>query len=209
MAVLDAFGIERTDLVGASVGDLWALRFAELAPERVDSVVLLGGGPIAPIEVPGVIRLIASPLGALIVRLPEPPAAARAQLRGLGHGASLDAGRMDGYLGWRSAFSGDTPSMRHERDMIRALVDGRSWRPGALPTDADLVRIDRPVRMLFGTSDPTGSVSFWRAFVERLPAGELDIVDGAGHLLWWDDPEHVAGSVRTGLTAVNPSPIAR
>ncbi|HVF07567.1 MAG TPA: alpha/beta hydrolase, partial [Actinomycetota bacterium] len=45
---LDALEVERAHVVGASIGDLWALRFAMAEPSRVERVVLLGGGPISP-----------------------------------------------------------------------------------------------------------------------------------------------------------------
>jgi hypothetical protein len=35
----------------------------------------------------------------------------------------------------------------------------------------------------------------------RLPRGELHLVDGAGHLCWFDDPMEVSGRVRRFLSA--------
>ena len=64
-------------------------------------------------------------------RLPQRPRMVRAQLRAIGHGASLDAGRIpDEFFDWREALTRDTRSMRSERDMVRAIVSGRSFRPG-------------------------------------------------------------------------------
>ncbi|MGH8925549.1 MAG: alpha/beta fold hydrolase, partial [Acidimicrobiia bacterium] len=50
--VLDSLGLERAHLVGASIGNLWALRFAEHRPDRVEKIVLIGGGPNREIPVP-------------------------------------------------------------------------------------------------------------------------------------------------------------
>ncbi len=48
-AVLDAAGIDRAVVVGHSMGAFVAVRFAELLPERVESLVLVDGGlPIPP-----------------------------------------------------------------------------------------------------------------------------------------------------------------
>ena len=44
--LLDELEIERADVVGASIGDLWALRLASRHPSRVGRIALLGGGPI-------------------------------------------------------------------------------------------------------------------------------------------------------------------
>ena len=35
----------------------------------------------------------------------------------------------------------------------------------------------------------------------KLPRGELHLVDGAGHLCWFDDPVEVSGRVRRFLSA--------
>jgi hypothetical protein len=53
-----------------------------------------GGGPLtADVGVPPLIRLLRSPLGRIIVRVPENPRLLGRQLAGLGHAASVDAGR--------------------------------------------------------------------------------------------------------------------
>src|SRR6266568_3836942 len=91
--LLDTLEIEKPDVVGSSIGDLWALRLASRHPARVGRVVLLGGGPIvAESGAPGIIRLIASPIGAIMIRLPPKPGRVKALMRHAGHGASLDAG---------------------------------------------------------------------------------------------------------------------
>jgi pimeloyl-ACP methyl ester carboxylesterase len=68
---LDALGIEQAVVVGGSIGDVWALSLAERRPSRVSRVVLLGAGPLrADVRPPGFIRILASPVGRLIARLP-------------------------------------------------------------------------------------------------------------------------------------------
>lgn len=42
-----------------------------------------------------------------------------------------------------------------------------------------------------GTADPVGSPELWRRVVGALPHGELQWVDGAGHMPWFDDPRQV------------------
>jgi 2-hydroxy-6-oxonona-2,4-dienedioate hydrolase len=201
---LDALEIERADVVGASIGDVWALRLASRHPARVGRVVLLGGGPIvAESGAPGIIRMIASPIGAIMVRLPQMPGRVRAFMRQAGHGASLDAGRLpDEYIRWRVAFDRETDSMRNERDMVRAIVSWRKGlRPGLTFEDAKLTAIQQPTLLVYGTADPVGTVDVWRRVVGLLPRGELQLVDGAGHMPWLDDPSAVAGHVSRFLAA--------
>lgn len=130
---LDALGLDRAHVAGASIGGVWPLRLAAAQPSRVGRIVLLGGGPLVPeILPPAFVRLLASPLGAIIVRLPQRSRMVRSILRQGGHGASLDAGRIpDVFVDWRVALGRDTDSMRNERDMIRTLVSGRTFRPGS------------------------------------------------------------------------------
>ena len=202
-SVLDALELDRATIVGASIGDVWALSLAQLAPSRVDRLVLLGAGPLLPeVQRPGFIRLLASPLGALIVRLPVSADRARAILRDNGHGPSLEAGRIpDEFIAWRVAISNDTPAIRHERAMVRAVVAGPGWAP-TLPFDADdLAAIGAPTLMVVGSADPTGSLDLWRRLTSTLPSGTLEIVEGAGHMPWFDAPERVARSVEGFLSA--------
>ena len=196
---LDALGLDRVDVVGASIGHLWALHLAQREPGRVRRIVALGGGPSADLPAPRFIRLLASPLGVVMVRIPTSDRMLRGQLGAIGHGAGLAAGRMDDFLPWRLAFDRDTPSLQNERAMVRAVLMRDGWRAGFVPTDADLKTVTAPFRMLFGSADPTGSVDLWRSFTSRLAHGELQVVEGAGHMLWWDDPVVVGRSVREFL----------
>jgi pimeloyl-ACP methyl ester carboxylesterase len=195
---LDALEIDTADVVGASLGDLWALQLASRHPDRVGRVVLLGGGPIAAESgTPGIIRLIASPLGAIMVRLPPKPARVRALLRRAGHGQSLDAGHIpEEYIRWRVAFERETNSMRHERDMVRAVVSWRTGpRAGLTFERAELAAIQQPTLLVYGAADPVGTGEIWQRVADLLPRGELQLVDDAGHTPWLDDASAVARHV--------------
>ena len=201
-SALDALAVERAHVVGASIGGSWALSLAARHPSRVDRIVQLGSGPIpAETQLTTFLRLLASPLGALVVRLPQKPGMMRKQLRGLGHGASVEAGRMDQFITWRVAFFRDTDSMHHERDMVRTLIRGRELRPGVAFADSELRTIEQPTLIVLGTTDPGGTVDVWERVVGILPRGELHLVEGAGHLSWFDNPGQVGGRVQQFLSA--------
>jgi pimeloyl-ACP methyl ester carboxylesterase len=194
---LDALGLERAHVVGGSIGDVWALRLAAQHPSRVGRVVLLGGGPIVDeAGVPGIIRLLASPAGALMVRLPDKPGRIRSILRQSGHGASLDDGRIpDEFVDWRTAVGRETDSMRHEREMVCAVVRGKSYRLGLTFEDGELAAIRHPTLHVYGAADPVGSADLWRRVAGTLPHGRLSIVERAGHMPWFDDSTRVAEEV--------------
>jgi pimeloyl-ACP methyl ester carboxylesterase len=195
---LDALGIDRVAVVAGSIGNLWALRFAQRHPSRVERIVLLGGGPISPeVGVPTFIRLLRSPVGRIMVRIPEGRGMLRKQLTSLGHGESLAAGRFpEAFLSWHLVLSRSTHWAKHERDMVRAVVDRRGYVPGLVLQPDETSRIVQPTLMVYGSKDPIGSVEVWRRFIEPMPHGELDVVDGGGHLVWFDDPDRVGERLR-------------
>lgn len=199
LKILDALALDRVDLVGASIGGLWALHMAQRHPSRVRRVVVLGGMPNGEIGVPRFIKLLSSPIGAIMVRVPMSPRMLRSQLEGVGHGPSVAAGRMEDFIAWRLAFSRYTPSMRHERDMVRAVRAGEGWRSGFTMEGPDLAQVPQPVRMIFGLADPTGTAEIWQRFIGQLPNGDLVLVPAAGHQPWWDEPAAVGAKVRRFL----------
>jgi pimeloyl-ACP methyl ester carboxylesterase len=97
--------------------------------------------------------------------------------------------------------------MRNERDMVRALVSRRAFRPGLTFEDAELAAIQQPTLHVYGTADPVGTVGVWRRVVGLLPRGELRLMEGGGHVPWLDDPDQVAGDVRRFLAEWSACPL--
>jgi pimeloyl-ACP methyl ester carboxylesterase len=91
--------------------------------------------------------------------------------------------------------------MRHEREMVRAIVKGKSYRPGLTFADAELAAIRPPILCVYGTADPVGSAEIWRRVAGVLPCGELRLVEGAGHMPWFDDAAQVGAHVNLFLGA--------
>lgn len=84
--------------------------------------------------------------------------------------------------------------------MVRSIVSWRKGlRPGLTFEDAELAAIQQPTLLVYGTADPIGTVELWRRAVDLLPRGELELVDGAGHMPWLDDPSAVAGHITRSL----------
>jgi len=98
------------------------------------------------------------------------------------------------------AVARETDSMRHEREMIRAIVKGKSYRPGLTFDDDGLAAIQPPTLQVFGTADPVGSADIWQRVADVLPRGELRLIEAAGHMPWFDDPAQVASTMRRFLT---------
>jgi pimeloyl-ACP methyl ester carboxylesterase len=201
VAVLDALGVGQVDVVGHSIGALFALRLALRHPGRIGRIVLLGAGPIVQeAGVPMPIRLIGSPLGSLVLRAMRGRGAVRAMIGGSGHGPALADGRVpDVMLDWRVAVNRETDSMLHEREMVNAIVAGSKYRPGVTLADAELAAIEQPALMVYGTADSVGTRSLWERVMGAMPHGELTVLEGAGHMVWLDDPGAVAGRMEAFL----------
>lgn len=199
--LLDRLGIRRCPVVGQGIGNLWALRFALRDPSRVDRVVLLGGGPVvAGVRPPLLHRVLATPLGALMVASP----AGRAMLlAGLGP-PGRDGGGADGCPSmaerdWRTSLARDTPTMRHDRTMLRSVVGPGGLRPGVVLREDELVRIGAPTLLVHGGAGRTGALDRWREVVALLPEGELCPLPAAGDVPWLDEPAVVGRYVRRFL----------
>ena len=201
--LLDALGVPIVDVVAHSIGGLFALRMASHYPTRVRRIVLLGGGPmIDAAGVPPIIRLVASPLGGIVVKLMAAQAVTRGMIRANGHGGSLADGRIPGvWINWRASVARDTNSMHHERAMVQAIVKGNSYRPGVTLVESELRAIAHPTLMLYGTRDPSGSQAVWGHLIDAMPNGRLQLIDGAGHMVWLDEPHRVANETAKFLSA--------
>jgi 2-hydroxy-6-oxonona-2,4-dienedioate hydrolase len=199
--LLDGLGLEQVDVIGGSIGDIWALALAEHHPSRVRRIALLGAGPLVPeVPVPRFIRLIHSPIGAVFVLLPLSRDRLLAILRDNGHGRAIDAGRIpEVFVAWRLAAANDTQAMRHEREMVRAVLTRSGWDRSLTFERDDLNRIGHPTMMIYGTEDSTGSADLWREVIGGMPSGRIVIMDGAGHQPWFDDVASVAAELRRFL----------
>jgi pimeloyl-ACP methyl ester carboxylesterase len=90
--------------------------------------------------------------------------------------------------------------MRHERQMVCAIVQGKSNRPGLTFDDAELAAIQHLMLHVYGTAEHTvGSAEIWSRFADALPREELGLVEDAGHVHWFDDSTRVAEDVRDFL----------
>ncbi len=199
--ILDALGLERAHLVGGSIGALFIQRFAQRHPDRVGKVVLLGGGPFLPqLKPPTPIRLLRSPIGRLMVTLPQRPPMIRTQLGRLGHRKGLEAGLVpDALVQAYASCANHTDALGHERSLIRSVLTRSGFVDGFLLNETDLVRISAPTLSIYGGDDPVGSEALWEEYVRLSPNAALHIVPDTGHLPWFDHPTEVAEEVRRHL----------
>lgn len=194
--LLDALGLAESHIVATSFGGYFALRGAAAHPDRIDRIVEFGwtvGAPMA--KVPLVMRLGSlGGVGWLMARVPPTERAVRMLLRQIGLGAAVESGRFDqASLDWYLALLRDTHTMRNEFAASPKLVSPiHGLNEQVLLPARLLADISSPVYFLWGEDDPNGGPDIAHAFVGQLGNAELELMAGAGHAPWIDDPDHAA-----------------
>jgi pimeloyl-ACP methyl ester carboxylesterase len=207
-SVLDALDIERAHLVGSSLGGYLALTAAAALPDRVDRMVQMACPAFVPgFLTPPFMRVMGTRIGRFVMsKLPPTEGAGRAIFRQMGHGPSLDAGRVPQELfDWYLALQMHTDTMPNEVAMIASGARLRGFRNDADLDAATLAGITAPTGLFWGALDAFGGVAVAQQLAAMLPDARLEMVPDAGHLPWLDVPEQAAAFVldHLGVRAVD------
>jgi pimeloyl-ACP methyl ester carboxylesterase len=174
IGVLDALGIDRAHVCGASMGGMIAQHLAAAHPERVRSLTL-----------------VMTTAGAR--SLPQPGMAVRQAMLRRPAGLDVDSvvahfERLVGVIG----SPGFRPDPERLRQRLRTSIE-RSFHPAgtarqlmAVMADGDrtplLPRIAAPTCVIHGEADPLVPVAAGRPLLQHLPPGaQSDFIDGMGH----------------------------
>jgi pimeloyl-ACP methyl ester carboxylesterase len=187
VAVLDAAGIRRAHVLGASLGGMVAQELAIRNPERVDGLVLActtPGWPFAyPMPAPSV-RLIAA-----TARLPAEAAWRRHMENALSARTVRDqpelVERLLARQGSRLADSGTLSAQA----AAGARYAGRLRQAG----------IQARTLVLHGGADTVVDPRNGRLLAARIPRAQLRIFPDLGHLMFWEDPDGFAAAVTSFL----------
>lgn len=205
--VLDALGLDHAHVVATSFGGYFALRAAAAHPDRVDRVVEFGWTVGAPVgAVPLMLRLGGIPtFGRLAGMVPPTERAVRAMLRSIGLRKALATGRfsqtmVDTYL----SLLRDTDTMRNELKAGPHTFRLRGFNKSVFLPQSLLGTIHTPTYFLWGEDDPMGDAEIARQFVRNIPGAKIEIMPGAGHAVWIDDPDQAAAATRRFLSGEPP-----
>jgi non-heme chloroperoxidase len=179
-AFMNALDIERAVLVGHSMGTQAAQRFAIDYPERVLSLVLIGG--FATMRGNGAVEKFWT---SEVARLNDPidPALARAFQE--------------------STLAQPIPPEFLDTAVAESLkVPARVWRAafeGFLEDDLmpELRRIAAPTLIIWGDQDGFCSRATQDALIGTIPCATLAVYAGVGHATHWEDPRRVAADLVT------------
>jgi pimeloyl-ACP methyl ester carboxylesterase len=184
---LDAVGIGRAVLVGASSGGVPARIVAGSHPDRVAGLVLMG--------VPATLddKPAAAALWKTVRELRDPIPRAFAE--------ELLDGLVDGPVG-----RGLRATMTEESLKTPARVWRETLR-GLLETDlaATLRGILVPTLLLWGERDAVLPRADQQLILDTIPGSALTVHEDAGHLLYWERPEWVARELTAFATRVLPA----
>jgi 2-hydroxy-6-oxonona-2,4-dienedioate hydrolase len=205
--VLDALEVERAHLVGSSLGGTIGIYTAAAHPDRVDRTVQLACPAMAPgSRFPMFMRLMMTPgVGRLMGMLPPTPRTVRTMLRQVGHGVSLDTGRIpDAFIDYCVALQRDTDTMKHDGEMLASAGGPRGFDASLVLPDDILGRVTSPTYFLWGEDDVLGGRDVAEPLISVMPDAQLEMLPFSGHQLWLDDPDQVAQALMNHLLQGRP-----
>ncbi len=203
VAELDARGIERAVLVGHSYGGGVALAVAQLAPERVEALVLLAS--VGPGCLTGWDRLLAAPLAGEVCAVTAfglTPWLARARLAAIA-GLRRRPIAADEHVNWHiwgHAHHDHGPLWRSFLTEQRALVH----ELGGLT--ASLGDVMQPVLLLADPHDTLIPVSTTHQLAAVLPDARVQLLDQIGHHLPRRGAAQVAAAIAQFMAELDKRP---
>jgi len=188
VAVLDAVGIRRAHVLGASLGGMVAQELAIAHPERVESLVLACTTPGWP---------FAYPMPAASVRLLVATAGLAGETALRRHTENALSAR----------------TVRDHPGLVDRLVEFQRSQPsastGILPAQAAAgaryagrlrqIRIQARTLVLHGSADTVVDPRNAQLLAQRIPRATLVTFPELGHLLFWEDPAGFADVVTSFL----------
>ena len=186
-ALLDELGLGAVDVLGYSFGGGLAQELARRRPQRVRRLILCATAP-------GLGGVPPWPYPALLLASPARyyhPLAFRFEVPRIAGGRT----RREPELLARQA----SARLRHPPDPLGyayQLYAVCGW--SSLPW---LHRVAQPTLILAGDEDPIVPVANARLMARRMPAAQLRVVEGGGHLFLLDQPETVVDDIREFLAA--------
>lgn len=193
LALLDALGLDRADLICNSWGGSIALALAASHPERVRKLVVTGSMPVVrgPHAPPPERLQLGRTVRDRYYAAPEGPTLAKMRAL-IGAVEWYDGAAIPNVtvkLRWRQSLDPDEIACGQQPDRRGALQD----------LSAELRRIAAPVLFLWGTHDAFLEPGYARMLARLVQRGSLRVLDRVGHHPQEERPAHYAAAVRAFL----------
>ncbi|MGA7704847.1 MAG: alpha/beta hydrolase [Solirubrobacteraceae bacterium] len=189
--LLDALGIESAHVMGISMGGMVAQELALAEPERIASLTLgctYCGGEGSALASEGVMRKLAEAMSS-----GDRPTAIRASWEvNVSPSFAANQAEYDRFL--KTGMKYGMPVEVIMRQMQAIAGHDTSGR---------LASLAPPTMVVHGTLDQLLPVQNGRMIAGLVPDSRLEILDGVGHLFFWEQPERAAELVREHAAAVN------
>lgn len=188
--LLSALGIERTHVFSVSMGGMIAQELALAYPDRVDRLVLactFTGGPHAVRAGDNITQLL----------MPEPGLSPEDRFR-----RSWPAMTTQEMIGERRDFLEEMLAIDMATPTPMETIAGQMEAIGKFDTYDRLPEIKCPTLVLHGDSDVLVPTENARIIHERIPGSTLEIIPGAAHMFFWEQPERTAAILKSFLLKV-------
>jgi len=186
--VLDKLGIDRTAIIGHSMGGEVATAFVEKHPDKVDKLILIDSPPLAAEDYNALTELYLTPVvGEFLSRFRSNKAIRWGLTQGFAPGSRISANfvsdvRQLPYAAFRSAHRASV-AYRREKP-LNARLAGVSPIP--------------PILVIIGALDPFMPRDSAQLF-EKIPGAKVVTVDGAGHSPMVEAPARTIRLIRNFL----------
>jgi 3-oxoadipate enol-lactonase len=182
--LLGALEIDSAHVVGISMGGMIAQELALAYPESVRTLTLgctYAGGEESSLTAPEVLQ-----------RLTEAMLSGdRERALRVGWEANIAAGMVDDAAAYARFLD-----VAQQYAVAVPVIMAQMQACVAHDTSARLGQLEVPTLVIHGTEDQMLPVQNGRLIAERIPSGQLEILDGIGHLFFWEQPERSAELVR-------------